>query len=61
MGDGMGSFDISAFPGGSGFFVQHVESGETIVVTLIDEDNKKNSYSDFRRENTSKIELHRYT
>merc|ERR1712166_618492 len=24
----MGSFDISAFPGGSGFFVQHIESGE---------------------------------
>ena len=39
----MGSFDISAFPGGSGFFVQHVESGETIVVTLIDEDKSSNS------------------
>jgi hypothetical protein len=37
MGDGMGSFDISAFPGGSGFFVQHVESGETVVTTLIED------------------------
>mmetsp|Transcript_17976 Transcript_17976/g.41184 ORF Transcript_17976/g.41184 Transcript_17976/m.41184 type:complete len:534 (+) Transcript_17976:118-1719(+) len=37
MGGGMGSFDISAFPGGSGFYVQHVESGENIVTTLIEE------------------------
>ena len=34
----MGSFDISAFPGGSGFFVQHIESGETLVTTLIEND-----------------------
>jgi len=38
MGDGMGNFDFSAFPGGSGFFVQHVESGETIVTTLIEDE-----------------------
>ena len=35
MGDDIGSFDISAFPGGSGFFVQHVQSGETMVATMI--------------------------
>ena len=39
MGDGLGSFDIYAFPGGSGFFVRHVESGETVVTTLIEEDS----------------------
>ncbi len=38
MGDDLGSFDVSAFPGGSGFFVQHVDSGETVVTTLIDEE-----------------------
>ena len=38
MGDGMGSFDISAFPGGSGFYVQHIDSGETLVTTLIEND-----------------------
>ena len=38
MGTDMGSFDVSAFPGGSGFFVQHVESGETVITTLIEEE-----------------------
>eukprot|EP00535_Pseudo-nitzschia_heimii_P003079 CAMPEP_0197193814 /NCGR_PEP_ID=MMETSP1423-20130617/28030_1 /TAXON_ID=476441 /ORGANISM="Pseudo-nitzschia heimii, Strain UNC1101" /LENGTH=1580 /DNA_ID=CAMNT_0042647111 /DNA_START=174 /DNA_END=4916 /DNA_ORIENTATION=- len=38
MGHGMGIFDVSAFPGGSGFFVQHVESGEAITTTLIADD-----------------------
>jgi mannosidase alpha-like ER degradation enhancer 2 len=43
MGDDMGSFDIYAFPGGSGFFVRHVESGETVVTTLIEEDSSIDS------------------
>eukprot|EP00531_Pseudo-nitzschia_arenysensis_P016724 CAMPEP_0116146756 /NCGR_PEP_ID=MMETSP0329-20121206/17339_1 /TAXON_ID=697910 /ORGANISM="Pseudo-nitzschia arenysensis, Strain B593" /LENGTH=1537 /DNA_ID=CAMNT_0003642535 /DNA_START=311 /DNA_END=4924 /DNA_ORIENTATION=- len=38
MGYDLGSFDVSAFPGGSGFLVQHVESGESVVTTLIDEE-----------------------
>lgn len=42
MGGDLGSFDVSAFPGGSGFFVQHVESGETVVTTLIDEESFTN-------------------
>jgi hypothetical protein len=36
MGEGLGSFEVSAFPGGNGFFIQH-ESGERLVTTLIDD------------------------
>jgi mannosidase alpha-like ER degradation enhancer 2 len=36
MGEGLGSFEVSAFPGGTGFYVQHIESGETVMVTLIE-------------------------
>ncbi|KAL3922323.1 MAG: hypothetical protein SGILL_002266, partial [Bacillariaceae sp.] len=35
MGE-MGSFEVSAFSEGSGFLIQHVESGESLVTTLID-------------------------
>jgi mannosidase alpha-like ER degradation enhancer 2 len=37
LGEDLGSFDVSAFPGGSGFFIQRVESGETVITTLIDD------------------------
>ncbi|KAG7365321.1 glycosyl hydrolase family 47 protein [Nitzschia inconspicua] len=48
MGD-FGSFEVSAFPEGSGFLIQHVESGETIVTTLLNDgesssDNVPESY-----------------
>jgi ER degradation enhancer, mannosidase alpha-like 2 len=36
MGE-VGSFEVSAFPEGSGFLIQHVESGETIVTTLLND------------------------
>mmetsp|Transcript_4569 Transcript_4569/g.11608 ORF Transcript_4569/g.11608 Transcript_4569/m.11608 type:complete len:1363 (-) Transcript_4569:166-4254(-) len=39
MGDGMGNFEISPFPGGGGFMVQHVESEESMVTTLIENNN----------------------
>jgi hypothetical protein len=35
---GMGNFQISAFPEGSGFLMQHVESGESIMATFITEE-----------------------
>jgi len=38
MGNGMGSFDVSAFPDGSGFSVRHIDSGEMLVTTLIEND-----------------------
>jgi mannosidase alpha-like ER degradation enhancer 2 len=41
MGEGLGNFDVSAFPGGSGFYIRHVETGETLVTTVIDDDTGK--------------------
>lgn len=38
LGGELGSFEVSAFPGGSGFYIQHVESSETIITTIIDEE-----------------------
>ena len=32
---GIGTFDVSAFPEGTGFFMQHTESGESIMTTFI--------------------------
>jgi len=43
LDNGMGSFDIFAYPGGSGFFVQHVQSGETLVTTFIEADALEDS------------------
>jgi hypothetical protein len=40
MGGELGYFDVSAFPGGSGFFIQRVESGESLITTLIDDEGK---------------------
>jgi mannosidase alpha-like ER degradation enhancer 2 len=37
MGGELGQFDVSAFSGGSGFFIQRVETGESIITTLIDD------------------------
>lgn len=36
MGEGLGSFEVSAFPGGTGFFVQQVDTGETVMVSFIE-------------------------
>jgi hypothetical protein len=38
MGGDLGDFDVSAFPGGSGFYIQHVESSETLITTLIEDE-----------------------
>ena len=38
LGGELGSFEVSAFPGGSGFYIQHVESSETIITTIIEEE-----------------------
>jgi hypothetical protein len=37
LGNELGTFDVSTFPGGSGFFLQHVDSGEAVIATLIDD------------------------
>jgi ER degradation enhancer, mannosidase alpha-like 2 len=36
---GVGSFEVSAFAEGSGFLIQNVESGETIVTSLLSDGN----------------------
>lgn len=36
MGEGMGSFEVSAFSDGSGFMIQQVDTSETLVTTLIE-------------------------
>jgi len=37
---GLGTFEVSAFPGGSGFFMKRIENGESIMTTFIaDPDN----------------------
>ena len=38
LGGELGTFDVSVFPGGSGFLVQHVESGEAISATVVDDE-----------------------
>jgi mannosidase alpha-like ER degradation enhancer 2 len=38
LGGELGSFEVSAFPGGSGFYIQHVDSSETIITTIIKEE-----------------------
>jgi hypothetical protein len=38
-GGELGNFEISAFPGGAGFFIKHVESGEQYTTSLIQEAN----------------------
>ena len=43
LGGELGSFEVSAFPGGTGFFIQHVDSAETMVATLIDESTEGDS------------------
>jgi mannosidase alpha-like ER degradation enhancer 2 len=41
----MGLFDVQPFPQGDGFYIQHVESGETIVATfLADATNSSNDF-----------------
>jgi mannosidase alpha-like ER degradation enhancer 2 len=35
MGGELGKFEVSAFPEGSGFFIQRINSGETVAATLI--------------------------
>jgi Glycosyl hydrolase family 47 len=37
LGGELGFFDVSAFSGGTGFYIQHVATGETMIATLIDE------------------------
>ena len=36
MGDDLGQFDISTFNDGVGFFVKHINSGETVEVSVVD-------------------------
>ena len=43
LGGELGSFEVSAFPGGTGFFIQHIDSAETMVATLIDESTEESS------------------
>ena len=38
MGGDLGEFEVSAFPGGSGFFIHQVKSGETLTTTLIQDE-----------------------
>jgi mannosidase alpha-like ER degradation enhancer 2 len=38
LGGELGTFEVSAFPGGSGFYIQHVESSETIITTIIEDE-----------------------
>jgi hypothetical protein len=38
MGGDLGMFDVSLFHDGIGFYVQHVESGETVMVTVLEEE-----------------------
>jgi mannosidase alpha-like ER degradation enhancer 2 len=42
----LGSFEVSAFPDGNGFFIQHVESGEALMMTLIDDGSESTHSSD---------------
>jgi hypothetical protein len=44
MGPNVGSFDVSVFPDGGGFYVQHAESKERVVVTIIVDDASKDSF-----------------
>ena len=37
MGGDLGEFEVSAFPGGSGFYIQQTRTKETLVTTLIED------------------------
>lgn len=43
MGGKLGKFEVSAFPEGSGFFIQRIVSGETLAATLIYDERSKAS------------------
>ena len=44
MGGELGQFEVSAFPEGSGFYIQRSDSGETLVTTLFQDEASGDSY-----------------